>query len=1148
MNKSNRAKGILYSAGTADRAVERYFTTLSAQEIFKYFPDTAGHRFFRQRVFADGPMPMQHFALRDEFNIEFEKCLAWARGIFRLHAGDVQCLLDSEASVQDSILQGTAEGALRVLDEIDSKYGFSLRSIVLRSSVLSYFGMQSERQEFLSTLLSDPRSRSNRLLRLFLSSLPRHDPLAAQLEFHDQREQGILKAVPRPISSLLIYKLVPYKALGNYRDDDIAPSLVNTSLYDLISYFLDAARRAVARNEKGKLPHFLPFLREANRYYPSPAFTALLEAVDPQGSYNFVPSAVRIFDCYTEGRYEETIDLYLRDSNNRRHFSLFLVAAKAAARVRKNPFDRPLANICTSLGHIFRKDIEFQRHAAELKSICQLFPGVSWFFELECLIDAETSSLLSPTRKTASHALLAVSDVNTPFRAQVLPTSGKKTFHQECDRLCHGSSTASLFSTFASDSSPSLKEAIDPQRKKMYEARTLIRNGAPADALSLLQELLLTNDPVTEIEAFLTYIQALFEAKRTNEALFVTLERICSNPKLLFVIDVQSVYQAAETELQRRPSTGIAVLFSLYSKHIDDKYDPQLAYCFERVLETAGCISPIEYAKKSVNKEDMYFVRFLMEVCVPQVMKSSLLFSSTSEIEEERIDLCNFMLSVGIADRTSLEQEVKDRTRRLVLKTASRQVDGSKIYADIEHSKHQVKLKALELFDRYVLLSKNDYSGEQDEQQLRGIVHTLSAGGLMEKLHSVFLVGVQLNEKNAAFLKLTKAVRDDFVFGDKGLNSYLSTRIRHGHILTTLRRSPQAEELITQRMTKDGRFVRNDYWLDTLNPQLESRLDAALTSCFSDFAKGFYETIDEISNEWLQVTILDTEIEAITQKKRTALFDFSITPAESFALQMACANSDDFDAFWDVTISWLWERTDANLREIQSKLRQEVRPRFSALFDELQKKVMTLVSNPHPLSLINNAIARAKEGLYTDLENVVSWFNRTDNNSIQEYSFDVAASIAARVCQIRNVKVMAENLSLAGRTLSPIVDILCIIFGNAVSYAKLPIDALSVEVTLESNDGRSVLTVTNSCSPVESTESANKSLEYLRETCAKEEIARDHYQKEGGTGFYKLGRILGRDLGTQYNMQFAYTASEAFVVSIEMKGLEVRDANSAGRG
>lgn len=1144
MKTINRAKGIFFSSANSENAVKRYFTDLSSHEIYKHFREAANHRFFRDRIFGQGPIQFQHFAFRDDFEIDFEKALAWSRGLFRLHSETVRYLLNTESFLQASILLGEKDDALRRIDEIEHKTGFSLRGAMLRASVMSYFGMQSERQEYLSSLLTNPQIQSNRLLSLIINAFPRHDPLSSQLELHEQREEAIIRAIPRPISSFFIYTLVPYKALAKYNDNDIAQSFLSTSLYDLLSYIMDACRRIVALNETAKFPVILPFLKDSEKYYRFPGLTALLEAIEPQTSYLFPKAKIDVLDTYTEGRYEESVERYLSDTENVNDFALFLVAAKAAARIHKNPFTGLRATIAESLGNIFRKDKDFHKHAAELKGICQLFPGFAWFYGLECLVNSETSSLASNERKISSHALLAVSELNTPFRSLILPAASKIAFRNSLHEVCGTSSTNILFDAYMSNSNNLAQLGnIAPERKKIYDARSFMRQGNAAEAITLLHELLVSADPITKVEAALTYSNALFVSGQSTEALYFVLKQLSKNPKLIMILDAEKIGCAAETELSRHPSIGTAVLFSLYSRNFDDKYDSQLAYSFERVLEISECTTPVEYAKKTENQSDEYFVQFLEEVCVPQVMKSSLLFSSTTEIEEARIDLCNYMIGVAIGNREKLVQEVKDRTRRLVLKTASRQVDGSKIYADIDHSKQNVKLKAIELFQRYVTLASQDYSNESDEIEFGRIVHALAGKGYAESLHTVFLVGVQLNEKNASFLKLVKVVRDDFVFGDKGLNSYLSTRIRHGHILTTLRRAPQTEGLLTQRKTKEGNFTRNDKWIDILNPHRDIRLDTILTNCFSDFTKEFYEIIDEVSNTWLQISILDTEIEAITKRKRTALFDFSITPAESFYLQMAILNRDDFDAFWDVTIHWLWDRTDSNLRTIKERLRQDVRPRFTKLFDDLQKKVIASTNLAPPLSLVNNAIARAKEGLYSDLENVVSWFNRSENSSIQEYSFDVATSIAARVCQIRNVRVISENLSLAGRTLSPVVDILCNIFGNAVSYSKLPIDELSIDVALQCSGGNSVLSITNSCLPVYSVDEANDALEYLRETYAKEEIARDHYQKEGGTGFYKLGRILARDLGTQYNMQFSYTSTDTFVVKIQMTGLEVRDAN-----
>src|SRR5690606_3841669 len=128
-------------------------------------------------------------------------------------------------------------------------------------------------------------------------------------------------------------------------------------------------------------------------------------------------------------------------------------------------------------------------------------------------------------------------------------------------------------------------------------------------------------------------------------------------------------------------------------------------------------------------------------------------------------------------------------TRRLVLQEAANQVHSSRIFSDANLLRGPSSSAFRALYERFIALRSHDFSSSKDEEAFHDFLKILQRDPLLLKnAHTLHIQDLVLNEKNSVFLKLIKLVRDEFTFGEKGLNVYLSTRIRHGHFPNTIRK------------------------------------------------------------------------------------------------------------------------------------------------------------------------------------------------------------------------------------------------------------------------------------------------------------------------------------------------------------------------
>ncbi|MEF1340273.1 hypothetical protein REH81_26500, partial [Vibrio rotiferianus] len=282
-------------------------------------------------------------------------------------------------------------------------------------------------------------------------------------------------------------------------------------------------------------------------------------------------------------------------------------------------------------------------------------------------------------------------------------------------------------------------------------------------------------------------------------------------------------------------------------------------------------------------------------------------------------------------------EELKSITKEHVFRKAIKQVDNSRIYVDISAFRDKRSKAYKAIFERFCELNKHDYSNYEDEKSLTDLSKVLGAldGNIFDSVSKVHLQDITFNEKNRTFHKLISMLRDEFTFGEKGLNSYLSTRIRHGVLPTELRKSAQNEKLWLVEDSAD--IVRlKSYWENKI-PSLVPNSTHDFIISLRKFTSSYEAIIEEINDQWLQVVSLDQDISNIKSgmNKSKALFDYSISTTETYVLQ-TLIDDDNYNKLIDIVLSWLWHRTDSNLSMIRYLITNKALSKFREVYGKLE--------------------------------------------------------------------------------------------------------------------------------------------------------------------------------------------------------------------
>jgi hypothetical protein len=119
-----------------------------------------------------------------------------------------------------------------------------------------------------------------------------------------------------------------------------------------------------------------------------------------------------------------------------------------------------------------------------------------------------------------------------------------------------------------------------------------------------------------------------------------------------------------------------------------------------------------------------------------------------------------------------------------------------------------------------------------------------------------------------------------------------------------------------------------------------------------------------------------------------------------------------------------------------------------------------------------------------------------------------------------------------GILLAPFVDLFMIMFENIVKHAGTT-QAPRTDVTVARLDKDLQITVENDISPTVRTPQAIERLAGIRQAIAGGLYMRS-VGKEGGTGLFKMKKIIVHDLAGSAMLAFDFDESDRFVVTIEM--------------
>ena len=1130
--KQSKLSKVLSSSKNSIQATSKYFQELTPFEIYSSVKKIENHRHFKKATKLTQSRSFENIFFAVLPDSTLPKTIAWMCGLIASNKENIEFAINAEKEITQHLLQGEIQKAYKKCLEIDNKCGDSLWSYKTKQAILS-------KRESEKTEEDNLKIHENSLLDFIIKNCLQ---FSGETDFFTVTSESlwnnIIRSSPEEFRDTLLYHLFPLNGEYNYDISMILRYEKSTSILDIYHSLVNCI-------------YLLKFQNHQEVGDSERSISDLLSnAINDETIFNFARRSGKrrpfrlinnnLYDLYQEGKYEKICRTFNSTKDTQPSFQETLLIIESNIRSKNLKTNGFFGELVENLEKVILKSAGHDKSREHLLCTAYTFRTLPWFRDLSIFLQSEIPFSSRERRENYLESLLMSEQSNNPDRTKVFSPTIQ---HEYIAAVKSSSDKNTAISIYQYLNDPSIKKLassrIETDLATYYTALRSFKNEDYKSASSNLLKVSESKDRYLASIVKGISAEALILSGKMNDGVKRLVDEFIKGDGA-HKFDVRNILQLIKKEYRNKSEIDYPIAISILSRYISNEMESDLQYSFEIFLEKNN----LEYPQDLFDKYEIFdkekLTYFLKWICTQDIMSMYLKFNTTDEIEECRMEVCQHLVAQGDKSQRILS-EIKEINKARAVKRAAKKIDTSRIFVDTSSLTGRFSSQYRDLFERYQNLLTQDFSQFKDEmifeeqialwrnyQKEKGI----SEPDFIRILSSIYIPDVKINKKNAIFLSLVKLIRDEFTHGEKGLNNHLSTRIRHGVLPTTLRMPIKEEGLYIP----DSKTLKN--FIEEENRPVDNGELEHIFNSLKSLSKNIDKIISDINDEWLQIVTLDSFLDKSKKSShKNAIFNYSISPLESYGIQKNLTPSANYDDLVYVTVDWLWRKTEELLLGVQEKIKNIA---LVSIYEEIEKHKVNLsekIGDTNYVRTICNSLDRVKNGFSRQVEIANSWFTHSEHDSDEEYDFEFAIDIAKKCIGV-NPKVTSNLLlpQVKGRQLNYLVDVFIILFENATSKSGLEKNELDLSCDIEQEQRLTKITISNRCRENQVRES---DIQFYNEAYGDESFADESASREGGTGFFKIWSALKRGLGITHNLLINFQ-DNVFRVEISISDLEKR--------
>lgn len=1071
----------------------------------------------------------------------FERELAWSAGLIYNHSVQISNFIRLRQEADECFLSGNFLNLKRILSQVEKEYGIS---IWLAGSWINYYQLSGgirAKNKYLTQISSQDAPWLTAYIINWLSYKASNAANSSEFNRLLNRIVPLESGASHLIHSLNgNYTPVDYRTAG-----EIISYTDNMSIIDkyeiliIVLQMLSAEQIEInnpeahfireilgslaSRIDDGQISRLLVRLGRPGNIGRD---LNLLSLIDEYGNDQFASVLQTISAKPTSALCVEEINLLCRCR------SLLEAPEAEGELLDSDPYSikitRDLRSIISFASDAIEARLRTERTAL-------MFCNTSWGSSLSSILlhQVNDERVFAPSFTQTMQALRSAKD--QPLLAFSMPTQEATVDYLSALGSAAPNSTAlrTMASLAESPSPPLGKIVIAPDRiKRRLEAFKIARQGDYDLAAQILWDEVIPNAPhLISTEAFLLLVRITLSSHSVARSSDLAAQLFVSSRYFGLILPLKElVGEILSTHYQQfsiSPTRGllsVAIVFDIYSRFIGTDRDAERADAYKDVLKRAGVKYASELSASSANFRTDELIYFLQQVCAPDVLDQSLDLQNTREVENERLaillNLTELITLNGGQPPEALKDELREIRTRQVVRDTTLRLDQSKVYVNVAGIRRTIDVTQQENWNRYQLLMQGE-----DDSAIRSLEAIVRAA-YGEKV-TVIEINPVKSEMYSLFSKMIGELCNEFTLNKEfGLNSNLSTNIRHGYVLKELRGPLVARNLITNKQTESGNYLQNVYWNERL-PDWHIGRSGELQDILTDFSRHVDDKIEHLNRKLLRIRS-DTNPEG--------LFVYDIGEHAMIQLERRWSKIPTYDEFVDTVFSYFWDATQRNLDRVRENLNTEILNDLNSITSDLQSRLNNAGFDSLIPSL-ETAITMARPEMRSAVERVSSWFTLPRNTEYQDFDLEIAfeAGLQSVRTYYKNKSISStysapSQIVILGWCLPMFARLFFLLLDNAAEHTAKNRHDLDVRLDVESTADSLLLTLKNDLPADYDLDRLIAKVETINSDYGKEK-ARDLLGEEGGSGYAKIWKVLKTDLARVHDLRVAIDG-RAFVVEI----------------
>lgn len=576
----------------------------------------------------------------------------------------------------------------------------------------------------------------------------------------------------------------------------------------------------------------------------------------------------------------------------------------------------------------------------------------------------------------------------------------------------------------------------------------------------------------------------------------------------------------------KRPRTAIIFNYLIESA-TDPSLESRLQLLVKWTLDDSESLQSVPLAR-----ERGAWIHFLRQVCLQKNLTLLAEVTHSSDLRTKRMQICRRLLELDSGNSSKYEDEIKQLTLDQMKEDGVHIFDQSRVYVNVEGLLSIAARQYTESLERFKALRKLPQGAAANDREiaLRDLLPRSPDSDELIRSSKV------MSESREVFISLLNGLATLYLSDpNNGLDSYLSLRIRHGSMASSIRGPLEEAQLVTTRgpSLEAAAYERNTHWLEKLCAGLDYYEDD-IDSLLRNFSKQVDGMITETIAKYLQV---------LSPLHPHGVFKLSLLEVEIEHLSEVGVRKTSTE-FFDECFSIFGIAMTPCLERMQTIIQQEIKYPIDLLLTAMAVSVEETVGAIQASTFVH-VVNQTRIAVQQAADKVTSWFQLGDSiKSGQTFAIEELVAICVAVAKnthsgfsptiVTHLSESDRRLTVMSHMMHSLSDAIFIMIDNVYKHAGLTSSpSINLTIRLIDRTRLEILCISPINLEHDKRQAMDIKLEDIRQRIRAASFA-DSVNQEGGTGLFKLRKLAG-DLKLpdgEEPLSFGFGSAGDFFVSL----------------